>query len=173
MIKSGPAGPLLFVEEDAYMSRKDEIVSRTEKLVLPLIEQDGLELVDVEYVKEAGEWYLRIYADKEGGITINDCESLSRAISPLLDKDDFIDDAYILEVSSPGLLRPFKKDRDFERNIGEPVEIRTYKNINGAKEFSGILSSFDKDTVTILTENEVPATYERKDISLIRKYIEF
>ena len=155
------------------MSRRDEYVSRTEKLVQPFADEYGLELVDVEYVKEAGEWYLRIYADKEGGITIDDCEKLSRDISPALDKEDFIEDAYILEVSSPGLLRPFKKDRDFERNIGEPVEMKTYRAINGSKEFTGILKAFDDQTITIADEKEEIRQFNRKDISLIRKYIEF
>lgn len=155
------------------MARREDIVARTEKLVLPLIQENALDLVDIEYVKEAGEWYLRVYADKEGGITIDDCETLSRSLSPLLDKEDFISDAYILEVSSPGLLRPFKKDRDFERNIGQPVEIRTYKNIGGSKEFTGILEAFDADSVTIRTEKKELLPFDRKDISLIRKHIIF
>ena len=155
------------------MSRAEEYCSRTEKLVLPILEENNLELVDIEYVKEAGEWYLRVYADKEGGITINDCEAVSRSLSLLLDREDFIPDAYILEVSSPGLLRPFKKDRDFERNLGKPVELRTYKSINGSKEFSGILTAYDSTTVTIETDGAGAVTFERKDLSLIRKYIEF
>ena len=94
-------------------------------MVLPIIEANNLELVDVEYVKEGSDYYLRIYADKEGGITIGDCEIVNRAMSDLLDADDFIKDAYILEVSSPGLTRPLKKENDFKRSIGKIVEIKT------------------------------------------------
>ena len=98
------------------MSKREIYEAKAEELVLPLVEANNFELVDVEYVKEAGTWYLRIYIDKEGGININDCELVSRAFSEILDKEDPIEDAYILEVSSPGLGRPLKKDKDFQRN---------------------------------------------------------
>ena len=101
------------------MSKRETYESRTEQLLLPIMEEHDFELVDVEYVKEGSNWYLRAYIDKAGGITIDDCELVSRALSDLLDKEDFIDTAYILEVSSPGLLRPIKKDKDFERNEKE------------------------------------------------------
>ena len=104
-------------------------------MVLPIIEANNLELVDVEYVKEGSDYYLRIYADKEGGITIGDCEIVNRAMSDLLDADDFIKDAYILEVSSPGLTRPLKKENDFKRSIGKIVEIKTYTKIDNCKDF--------------------------------------
>ena len=110
--------------------------------------------MDVEYVKEGSDYYLRVYADKEGGITINDCEIVNRALGDLLDKDDYIDDAYILEVSSPGLTRPLKKENDFKRSIGKLVEIKTFAKVNGAKEFEGILKAYDADTVTIEFEDE-------------------
>ena len=112
------------------MSKREIYEAKVEALVLPIVEANNFELVDVEYVKEAGTWYLRIYIDKEGGIFINDCELVSRALSEILDKDDPIEDAYILEVSSPGLGRPIKKDKDFQRNLGDEVEVRTYKPIN-------------------------------------------
>ena len=105
------------------MSRKETYEQKTEELLIPLIEQHQFELVDVEYVKEGGTWYLRAYIDKPGGITVDDCEVISRALSDLLDEHDFIEEAYILEVSSPGLGRPLKKDKDFERSIGEEVDI--------------------------------------------------
>ena len=155
------------------MSRAETYESRTEKLAEPILKEKGLELVDVEYVKEAGEWYLRIYADKEGGITIDDCEAVSREVSPLLDQEDFIADAYILEVSSPGLLRPLKKERDYARNLGRPVELRTYKAVNGMKEFVGTLTSYTEDTVTIETEDRQTLTFGKKELSLIRQYVEF
>ena len=98
------------------MARREEYESRTERFLLPLLEKHQFELVDVEYVKEAGNWYLRAYIDKEGGITVDDCEIISRTLSDWLDQEDFIDDSYTLEVSSPGLGRPLKKDKDFERD---------------------------------------------------------
>lgn len=124
--------------------------------------------MDVEYVKEGSDYYLRVYADKEGGITINDCEIVNRALGDLLDKDDYIDDAYILEVSSPGLTRPLKKENDFKRSIGKIVEIKTFAKVNGAKEFEGILKAYDADTVTIEFEDETEIVVSRKDISMIR-----
>ena len=124
--------------------------------------------MDVEYVKEGSDYYLRVYADKEGGITINDCEIVNRALGDLLDKDDYIDDAYILEVSSPGLTRSLKKENDFKRSIGKLVEIKTFAKVNGAKEFEGILKAYDADTVTIEFEDETEIVVSRKDISMIR-----
>ena len=126
-----------------------------------------------EYVKEAGTWYLRAYIDKEGGIAINDCEMVSRRLSDWLDREDFIEDSYILEVSSPGLGRPLKKDRDFERNIGEEVEIRTYRMIGKQKEFTGILEEYDSDSVTISYEDGSRQKFDRKEIALIRQAFDF
>ncbi len=122
----------------------------------------------MEYVKEGSDYYLRIYADKEGGITINDCEIVNRALGDLLDKDDYIDDAYILEVSSPGLTRPLKKENDFRRSVGKLVEVKTFAKVNGAKEFEGVLKAYDDDTVTIEIEDGLELTISRKDISMIR-----
>lgn len=155
------------------MSKREIYEAKTEELILPLVEANHFELVDVEYVKEAGTWYLRIYIDKEGGININDCELISRAFSEILDKDDYIEDAYILEVSSPGLGRPLKKDKDFQRNLGEEVEVRTYKPINKQKEFVGLLDAWDKENVTLQMEDGELFTIARADIALIRQYIEF
>ena len=147
---------------------KAEYESRTEKLLEPIIREHHFELVDVEWVKEAGTYYLRAYVDKEGGITIDDCEVVSRALSDLLDRYDFISENYILEVSSPGLDRPLKKDKDFARSIGKEVELRLFKAIDKEKEFTGVLTAYDKETVTILTEDESEKTFRRKDISMIR-----
>mgnify|MGYP000040553450 FL=1 len=133
----------------------------------------GFELVDVEYVKEAGNWYLRGYIDKPGGITVNDCEAVSRAFSDKLDEDDFIEDSYIMEISSPGLDRPLKKEKDFVRSMGKLVEIRTYRPINKEKEFYGILSAYDESSVTITTEDQKEQTFEKADIALIRLAFDF
>lgn len=154
------------------MSKKESYEAKTEQLLLPIMEENGFELVDVEYVKEGSSWYLRAYIDKPGGITIDDCELVSRALSELLDKEDYIKEAYILEVSSPGLLRPIKKEKDYQRNLEKEVEIRTYKMVDKRKEFVGTLKEFDKDTVTIL-EDGTKRVFEKSEIALIRPYVEF
>ena len=135
------------------MAKREEYEAKAEQFLTKLLAEYQFELVDVEYVKEAGNWYLRAYIDKEGGITVDDCEVVSRRFSDWLDQEDFIEDSYIMEVSSPGLGRPLKKDKDFERSLGEEVEIRLYKPRNKQKEFTGILKAYDKDTVTIETED--------------------
>ena len=155
------------------MTKREQYEQKAEALILPLIEKHHFELVDVEYVKEAGNWYLRAYIDKPGGITVDDCELVSRAFSDLLDQKDFIDDAYILEVSSPGLGRPLKKDKDFVRSMGEEVEVRLFKPVNRQKEFIGILKAWDDKTVTLEFEEGEEMVFERKDIALIRLAFDF
>ena len=154
------------------MTRREEYESRTEAFLLPVLAEHNFELWDVEYVKEAGTWYLRAYIDKEGGIAVDDCEVISRILSDWLDQTDFIEDSYILEVSSPGLGRPLKKERDFERSLGEEVEIRLYKSLNKQKEFTGILKAYDKENVTIETA-EGELVFNRPDIALIRLAFDF
>ena len=155
------------------MTKKESYESRVEAYLLPLMEEKNFELVDVEYVKEAGTWYLRAYIDKEGGIAVDDCEVISRKLSDWLDKEDFIDDSYILEVSSPGLGRPLKKEKDFKRSLGEAVDIKLYRAIERQKDFSGILTAYDADTVTIRYEDGSENTFNRKDIALIRLAFDF
>ncbi|XCP83941.1 ribosome maturation factor RimP [Roseburia hominis] len=155
------------------MSKKEIYEQKTEEILLPIVEKHGFELWDVEYVKEAGTWYLRAYIDKPGGIMIDDCEVVSRELSDILDEKDYIDEAYILEVSSPGLGRPLKKEKDFARSLGEEVEIRTYRPIDKQKEFIGILKDYDKDTVTIAYEDEETKTFDRSDIALVRLAFDF
>ena len=175
-------GPLFFAEKKILgkvkgsigrLAKREAYEEKTEKLVSPIMERHGFELVDVEYVKEGGQWYLRVYIDKPGGITINDCEEISREFSDILDKEDYIEDSYIFEVSSPGLGRPLKKERDFQRSLGEEIEIRTYRIVEGKKEFRGTLKQFDKDTVTIEQEDEGERTFERKEIALVRLAFDF
>ena len=115
------------------MSKRETYEKKTEELITPLIDAEGFELVDVEYVKEGADWYLRVYIDKDGGITVNDCEKISRAFNEILDREDYIDDAYIFEVSSPGLLRPLKKDKDYQRNLGKLLEVKLFAPLNGVK----------------------------------------
>ena len=155
------------------MSKRETYEQTTEQLLLPIVESHGFELVDVEYVKEAGTWYLRAYIDKPGGITVDDCEVVSRTFSDILDEKDYIEDTYIFEVSSPGLGRPLKKEKDFARSIGEEIEIRTYRAIDKQKEFIGILVEYDKDTVTIEYEDETTQVFNRTDIALIRLALNF
>ncbi|MDD6571911.1 MAG: ribosome maturation factor RimP [Thermoflexaceae bacterium] len=155
------------------MAKKEAYEQRTEELIMPVIEKNHFELVDVEFVKEGSNWYLRLYVDKEGGITIDDCELVSRAMSDILDREDYIEESYILEVSSPGLGRPLKKDKDFVRSIGEEVEIRLYKAVEKQKEFTGILKDFDKNSVTIELENGEGRIFNRSDIALIRLAFDF
>lgn len=155
------------------MTKREEYEQKTEKLLEPIMEANHFELVDVEYVKEGGSWYLRAYIDKPGGITVDDCEIVNRALGDLLDRDDFIEESYILEVSSPGLGRPLKKERDFERSRGEEVEIRTYRMVEKQKEFRGILKAWDKETVTIEEEEGQERIFERENIALIRLAFDF
>lgn len=154
------------------MSKRETYESKTEALLVPIVERFGVEIYDVEYVKEGSDWYLRAYIDKPGGVNINDCENVSRALSDEMDREDFIEDAYILEVSSPGLGRALKKDKHLEKSLGEEVEIKTYKPIDKQKEFHGVLKSFDADAITVTIENE-EKVFARSDIALIRLAFDF
>ena len=149
-----------------------DYVQRTEAFLEPLQEEMNFELVDVEFVKEAGTWYLRVYCDMEGGIGVDDCADISRRISDWLDQEDFISESYILEVSSPGLGRPLKKDKDFLRETGKEVEARLFRAVDGQKDFSGTLKAFDSDTVTLLCGEE-ETVLERKNIAIIRLALDF
>ena len=155
------------------MSKRQTYETRTEELITPILDRMNFELVDVEYVKEGGTWYLRAYIDKEGGITVNDCEAVAREMNEILDREDFVEDSYVFEVSSPGLGRPLKKEKDYIRSMGREVEIRTYRAINREKEFYGILSAYDENTVTIKTEDGTEMTFEKSDIALIRLAFDF
>lgn len=154
------------------MAKRETYEARTEELLTPIVEKHGVEIYDVEYVKEGSEWYLRAYIDKPEGVNIIDCENVSRALSDALDKEDFIPEAYILEVSSPGLGRTLKKDKHLEKSIGEEVEIKLYKPIEKCKDFSGILEKFDADSITISVEDK-EIDFKRSDIALIRLALDF
>ena len=155
------------------MSRREEYEQQTETLLEPIVTELGFELVDVEYVKEGGTWYLRAYIDKPGGIAVDDCEAVSRRFSDILDEKDYIADSYVFEVRSPGLGRPLKKEKDFKRSLGEEVEIRTYRAIDRQKEFVGLLKAYDDSTVTITYEDDTEQTFDRGDIALIRLALDF
>jgi len=155
------------------MSKRENYEKKAEALILPIINKNNYELVDVEFVREGSNWFLRAYVDKEGGFSVNDCEKVSREFSDLLDKEDFIEESYILEISSPGLGRPLKKDKDFERSIGEEVEVKLYKAFEEQKEFSGTLEAYDAQTVTLGFEDDTKKTFEKKNIALIRLAVDF
>lgn len=149
----------------------NHIEQTVEKLVLNCIEDSGLELVDVEYVRER-DWFLRIYIDKPGGIGVEDCQWLSQRVGDKLDETDFIRDSYYLEVSSPGLDRPLKKPKDFIRHIGEKVELHAFAPINGQKVIVGKLLGLVENTIAIEVEG-IEVGIPKDKISLVRLYIEF
>ena len=165
------------------MTKREEYETRAEKMLEPLMEENHFELVDVEYVKEAGQWYLRAYVDKEGGITIDDCELVNRAWSDMMDQEDFIPEAYVLEVSSPGLGRQLKKEKDFKRSIGEDVDVKFYQGKklpigkNGkdisVKELTGTLIAYTADTITLETDFAPEYVIPRKEISTVKLTIDF
>ena len=155
------------------MGNRESYEAKTTELIQPVVEANGVELFDVDYVKEGSDWYLRVYIDKEGGIALDDCEAVSREADPILDTDDCIEESYILEVSSPGLGRPLKKDKDFARSIGEEVEVRLFRAVEGCKEYSGLRNAYDKTTVTLMLEDEITLVRERSNIALIRLALDF
>lgn len=149
-----------------------KIEKKIENYIIPIMHENNFELVDIEFKKEGSNWYLRIYVDKEGGFTINDCEIVSRTLSEKLEENDPIEQAYILEVSSPGLDRPLKKEEDFIKFNGEIVDIKLYKSIAKRKEFQGILKGLENNIVTI-EEDGVEMEFNRQDIANIRLAVLF
>ena len=141
-------------------------------LAAPLVEACGCTLWDVEYVKEAGEWYLRVYIDREGGVSINDCEAVSRPLSDALDEADPIEGSYVLEVSSAGADRPLKKPAHFQRFLGAEVDVRLYRPLDGRKEYTGVLKGYDGGDVTIETAGEA-RTFVKKDVAQVRLTVHF
>lgn len=148
-----------------------KIVDLITDIAKPIVEANGCELWDVEYVSEGGQWHLRIYIDKQDGISIDDCEAVSRAIDPILDEKDPIVNSYVFEVSSAGLERSLKKPEHFSRFIGKNVEIKLYKPLNGSKKYLGILQDYENGDVTINFEGE-NITFEKKIIANVRLRLE-
>ncbi|EEA85116.1 MULTISPECIES: ribosome maturation factor RimP [Peptacetobacter] len=153
--------------------KKSEIVDRVEKMVTAITDEKGYETVDVEYVKEAGQFYLRVVVDKEGGISLNECEEVSRELSPKLDENDFIEENYYLEVSSPGIDRALKRDKEFVKYKGRDVEIKLYKAIDGVKQFEGELVGLDEENNIVVIINNEEMKFNRKDVAIIRLAIKF
>lgn len=154
------------------MSRRETVEKKTEELINPILDEMGFELWDVEYVKEGQEYYLRAYIDKEGGITIDDCVAVSRRMSDLLDADEYIDEAYTFEVSSPGLGRKLVKDKEFDRSIGKQVDVKFYKPVDGTKETSGILTAHDKDNITVEIGGNTKV-FSRSDVAIVKLSVDF
>ncbi|SHJ44320.1 ribosome maturation factor RimP [Tepidibacter formicigenes] len=146
---------------------RKNIEKTVEDLVLPIVEKENFELIDIEYVQEAGHKYLRVYIDKDGGISLNDCKLVSEELSKKLDELDPIKENYFLEVSSPGLDRPLKKDKDFERYKGRDVELKLYKSLDGKKQFEGELLGLFDGIIKIKSDKEV-FEFNKKDVSIIR-----
>ena len=149
-----------------------KVTELTAELAAPVVAEQGCELWDVEYVKEAGTWYLRLYIDKDGGVSINDCEAFSRALDPLLDEADPIPDSYHFEVCSAGLERVLKRPSDFEKFLGADVLVKLYRPRSGAKELKGVLTAYENGNVTI-DQAGTPVTLEKQEIALVRLYVEF
>jgi ribosome maturation factor RimP len=154
------------------MMSKKGFMTSIENLCEDVTSELGYELVDVEYLKESGDYYLRVYIHKPGGVNLDDCQIVSEKLSERLDDKDLLQKAYYLEVSSPGLDRPLKTDRDFERNLEKEVEVSLYKAVDGVKKFEGILKSYNGDSVELETVDKM-VEIPRDTISLIRLTIKF
>lgn len=151
------------------MKKVTEVVSA---LARPVVEEQGCSLWDVEYVREAGQWYLRVYIDKEGGVNILDCEAISRRLSDILDEADPIESSYMFEVASAGAERPLKRESDFMQFMGSPVLLKTYKPVDGRKEFSGDLAGYEDGAVT-LRIGDAEQRFEKETIALVRLRCDF
>ena len=126
------------------MGKRESYEAKTTELIQPVVEANGVELFDVDYVKEGSDWYLRVYIDKEGGVTIDDCQNVSRAFNEILDRENYVDDQYIFEVSSPGLTRPLKKEKDYEKSIGRMIEIKLFSPVDNLRNIPGFLRNMIK-----------------------------
>ena len=149
-----------------------KITEQVEAFAEPIVRQLGCSLWDVEYVREGGEWYLRLYIDKEGGVNISDCEAVSRAVDPILDEKDPIPDSYHFEVCSAGLERTLRRPGDFEQFLGSSVTVRLYAPKNGAKEHTGILLDYRDGAVDVAIAGQT-VTFEKQEIALVHLHAEF
>ena len=151
-----------------------KITDLTAQLARPVVEANGCSLWDVEYVKEAGSWYLRVYIDKETGVSIDDCEAVSRVLSDLLDEADPIEGSYTLEVGSAGAERALKRPSDFQQFLGSPVLVKLYRAREGRKEFAGYLKGYDEATGDVtVTVGSQDLVFPKKETALIRLRVEF
>lgn len=149
-----------------------KVTDQVRQLAEPVTAAQGCELWDVEYVREGGTWFLRVYIDKEGGVDISDCEAISRALDPILDEADPIPDSYTFEVCSAGLERTLKRPSDFARFLGADVLVRLYRPREGSKEFAGVLQEYDNGNVTVAVGG-VPITFTKAEIAQVRLRVDF
>ncbi len=147
-----------------------KITDKVYELAKPVVEQAGCSLWDVEYVREAGNWYLRVFIDKEGGVSINDCETISRALDPILDEADPIPDSYVFEVGSAGAERELKRPEDFRQFMGSQVEVRLYQPLNGSKVFVGSLAAWDQGDVTVTVGKE-NMSFKKAQVALVKLHV--
>ena len=150
----------------------NKVVEAVTAMAKPVVEAQGCELWDVEYVREAGTWFLRVYIDKEGGVGIDDCEAVSRALDPLLDEADPIPDSYNFEVSSAGVERELKRPSDFQRFLGSYVSVKLYRTADGSKEHLGYLRAFAGGDVTIETKSGETKTFEKNQVASVHLRLE-
>ena len=161
--------PLSFVlKEEIFLKVTDQVT----EFAKPIVEQHGCKLWDVEYVREGSERFLRLYIDKEGGVSINDCEAIARAVDPILDEKDPIAESYHFEVCSAGLERALKRPSDFEQFMGSPILIKLYRPRNGLKEIAGILRGYEDGRITAEAGKET-ITFEKSEVALCRLRVEF
>lgn len=149
-----------------------KVTDLTAALAEPIVQEQGCSLWDVEYVREAGQWFLRVYIDKEGGVSIQDCEAVSRPLSDALDEADPIEGSYVLEVSSAGADRPLKRPEHFRQFLGAQVEVRLYRALEGRKEYVGILAGYEAGNVTLQMETGTQ-TFLKQDVAQVRLYVTF
>lgn len=150
------------------MAKGGNTVKKVWELAEPLAKQLGLEIWDVRFLKEGADWYLRIFIDKDGGVSIDDCVDMTHAINPVLDEEDPIEQAYLLEVSSPGVERELVKDEHFLRFIGEKIKVKMIRPVDGKREFSGILENYEDGNVTLRLDGEGGFTFTKKEASWIK-----
>ncbi len=161
--------PLSFLLKEAKFMK---ITDKVTQFAKPIVEAHGCQLWDVEYVREGSEYFLRLYIDKEGGVDINDCEAISRAVDPVLDAEDPIPESYHFEVCSAGLERALKRPSDFERFMGSPIMVKLYRPRNGLKEIPGILRGYENGCVTVEAGKET-ITFQKSEVALVRLRVEF
>ena len=150
-----------------------KVTEKVETLARPVVEDEGCELWSVEYVREAGSWYLRVFIDKDGGVGIDECERISRRLDPILDVADPIPDSYVFEVGSAGLERQLKRPGDFQQFMGSPVLVKTYQPKDGRKEFAGKLAGYDNGAVLLDMGTAEPVRLEKNEVALVRLRVEF
>ena len=148
------------------------LTDKIAEIARPVVEEEGCSLWDVEYVREAGTWYLRVFIDREGGVSIDDCERVSRRLDPILDEKDPIPESYVFEVGSAGADRELKRPRDFEQFMGSEVEVRLYRPVDGSKHYTGTLAGYEDGAVT-LTQGEKTLRFTKEQVAQVRLYVSF